>query len=100
MKKNPRLAVAIRRALELDEIGGGRDRLEMRGTQSLLVSKCLGILRYSESEIRLSLSESVLTVCGEGLYCSSYLGGSVRVDGEISSLSFVARDVRRRDRKG
>ena len=52
-------------------------------------------LHYSDTEIRLSLRQYVLRIVGEQLYCSSYLGGVVRVNGEISTI-----DIQRRERGG
>lgn len=94
MKGKEGLKLKIKRALELDELLGERDVLEMRGSSELTVRECGRILSYSESEIKLSLREYILSIRGEELFCSSYLGGIVRVDGEIFSL-----DIQRRERK-
>ncbi len=91
MKKKEKLTRRIRRALELDEILPERDTLEMRGNSELTVRECERIVSYSENEIKLSLREYVLTVRGEGLFSSSFLGRTVRVDGSIDALVFEKR---------
>ena len=91
MKKKEGLKKKLRRALELDELIGERDCLEMSGNSDLNVREVSRILLYSENEIKLSLKSYILRICGEELYCSSYLGGTVRVVGEISSVEFERR---------
>ena len=95
MKKKVGLGKRIKRALELDELMGERDTLMLSGTSDLTVRECGRILKYSESEIKLSLREYILKIEGEGLYCTSYLGGTVRVDGDIDSLCFERRECKK-----
>lgn len=95
MKNKEKLGKRVRRALELDQILPDRDMLEMRGNEELTVRECERILSYGEREIRLSLREYVLTICGEGLFSSSFAGRTVRVDGAISSLTFERRGRRK-----
>ena len=91
MKKKSKIGERIRRALELDEVIDPRDRIELRGLRELTVNGCARILFYSESEIKLSLKEYVLTIKGEELYCASFYNGAVRVDGRISALDFEVK---------
>ena len=91
MKKKEGLGKKIKRALELDELVGERDRLEMSGCSDLCVREVVRILLYGENEIKLSLKSYILKICGEGLYCSSYVGKTVRISGEISSVKFERR---------
>lgn len=91
MKRKEGLGKRIRKALELDEIINERDNLQLCGVNDLTVRECGMILHYSESEIKLSLREYILRIEGEGLYCTSYYGGTVRVDGEIDALYFERR---------
>ena len=91
MKDKEGLGEKIRRALDIDELVDERDALEMRGSSELTVREVTRFLHYSETEIRLLLKKYILRVVGEGLFCSSYLGGIVRVNGEISSLEIAKR---------
>ena len=91
MKNKEKLGVRIKRALELDEILGENDTLEMRGTKELMVRECRHIIHYADEEIRLALKEYILTIRGDGLYCTSYSGGAVCVDGKIEELKFEMR---------
>ena len=95
MKKRSKMGERIRRTLELDEIIDPRDRIELRGLRELTVNGCTKILFYRESEIKLSLREYVLTIRGEELYCASYLGSTVKVSGDITSLEFEKRGKRK-----
>ena len=92
MKRKEGLGKRLRRALEIDEMVGERDVLQLYGINDLTVRECGRILHYSECEIVLSLREYILKIGGEGLYCTSYFGGTVRVDGVIKSLCFDRRE--------
>jgi sporulation protein YqfC len=91
MKSREKLGAKIRRALEIDEILGENDTLEMRGTRELTIRECRHIIHYDDEEIRLSLKEYILTIKGDGLYFTSYAGGTVCVDGRILELKFDMR---------
>ena len=93
MKKKEKLGSRIKRALEIDEILGENDVLEMRGTRELTVRECRHIIHYSDDEIRLALKEYILIILGEELYFTSYSGGYVRIDGEIAELKFQMRGM-------
>lgn len=93
MKNREKLGTRIKRALEIDEIIGENDVLEMRGTRELTIRECRNIIHYADEEIRLALREYILIIKGNGLYCTSYSGGTIRVDGMISDLKFELRGV-------
>lgn len=82
----------LRAALELDDLIDERDALELRGASELTVREVARFLHYSENEIRLSLREYILKITGEELYCSSYIGGVVRVCGDIFALEIDRRE--------
>lgn len=63
-------------------------RLDLRGRHTLTVHGCRRILDFTPCEIRLSLPETTLVVCGERLICTSYLAGAVGIEGLISGLRF------------
>lgn len=91
MKAKEKLGTKIKRVLGIDEILGEADTLEMRGTSELTVRECHHIIYYGDEEIRLALKEYILTILGEDLYCTSYSGGAVCVDGRIEELKFKMR---------
>lgn len=93
MKNKEKLGSRIKRALEIDEILGENDTLEMRGTKELTVRECRNIIHYADDEIRLALREYILVIRGDGLYCTSYSGGTVCVDGRIGELKFEIRGI-------
>lgn len=93
MKSKEKLGRKIKRALEIDEILGENDILEMHGTRELTVRECRNIIHYADKEIRLALREYILTIKGEGLYCTSYSGGVVCVDGRLEELKFEMRGI-------
>lgn len=93
MRAKEKLADKIKRLFGIDEIVGAPDTLEMRGVGELTVRECHHIIHYGEDEIRLSLKEYILIIQGEELYCTSYAGGAVCVDGRIEELKFKQRGV-------
>ena len=60
--------------------------LEMRGRKNLTVGGCIGILGYSDTEIRLAIYGGVLAVRGSGLLCDSYTNGAVAISGNIVGI--------------
>ena len=94
MKHGEKLEKRFRQVFEIDELVDERDGFEMRGASEVTVREVGGFLYYSEGEIRLSLKKYILKIVGIGLYCSSYLGGIVRVCGDIKSLEIERREKR------
>ena len=45
------------------------------------------------------MKKYVLSIEGEGLFCSSYLAYTVRVRGEIASLRFEKRGIKNEEKK-
>ena len=93
MRTKEKLGSKIKRALGIDDILGENDTLEMRGTKELTVRECHHIIYYGDEEIRLALKEYILVILGEELYCTSYAGGAVCVDGRIEELKFKMRGI-------
>lgn len=91
MKDKEKVSARISRALGADELVGESDCLELRGRGDLTVRGCGAILYYSEREIRLSMKKYILKIFGQGLYCVSYLAGSVRIEGDIDVLEIQKR---------
>lgn len=63
-------------------------RIEIRGQNKLLLHGCRKILKYGESEMLLDLGKTRLHVCGERLWCTSFISGALGVGGHICSVSF------------
>lgn len=91
MKAKEKLGVRIKRAFDAEEVLGAPDDIEIRGRGDLTVHGCVRILHYGEELIRLSLTEYILSVHGEELYCASFYRGAVRIVGRIDSLEFEDR---------
>ncbi len=64
----------------------GRGMLEMRSRGEVMIHDCRRILLYTPEKICLLRGRETLAVCGEGLYCLSYFGGTVLVRGKIRAL--------------
>lgn len=62
--------------------------IELRGRNNLTVHGCREIILYTTEKVRVKLPGSVLSVCGDGLYCTAYHSGVAQIDGIISSVSF------------
>ncbi len=63
-------------------------RIEIRGQNRLLLQGCRKILKYSEQEMLLDLGKLRLRVCGERMWCTSFISGALGVGGCIHSVSF------------
>ena len=79
--------LAVHLDVPADLFGGGL-RLDLRGRHTLTVHGCCRILDFTPTEIRLALQESVLSVVGVRLVCTSYLAGAVSIDGRIDGIRF------------
>ena len=62
--------------------------LNLRGRNALTVSGCKKIVSYSPENIRLDLGESILSITGKRLICSSYHTDATGVEGLIVSIAF------------
>ena len=63
-------------------------RVEIRGQNRLLLQGCRQILQYGEREMLLDLGKMRLRICGERLWCTSFVSGALGVSGHICSVSF------------
>ena len=63
-------------------------RVEIRGQNRLLLQGCRQILQYGEREMLLDLGKTRLRICGERLWCTSFISGALGVSGHISSVHF------------
>ena len=60
----------------------------LHGSRQASVYGCRKILHYSPTQISLQICNDVLTVCGSGLYCTSFSAGTVCLEGEIEQICF------------
>lgn len=67
-------------------------RIEIRGQNKLLLHGCRKILKYSEQEMLMDLGKVRLRVCGERLWCTSFISGALGVGGDIRSINFTEEE--------
>lgn len=78
-----------------------RDLIILRGRCGATVYGCQRILHYSPREIRLDAGKTGVSVAGERLYCASFTGGTVNVEGHVESVRYFSLSENRQDqRKG
>ena len=75
-----------------EEGAPARDTVVLCGQRSVTVYNCQKILFYSPCEIRLLVARRALSVVGERLYCSSFTGGTVTVDGRIEGVRYLSSE--------
>ena len=71
-----------------------RDMVVLRGSCGATVHGCRKILQYSPIEIQLLLSDAVVSLEGESLYCTSFGAGSVTVEGRVRSATYLPKETR------
>ena len=79
--------LAVKAELSPDALAG-EVRVELRGKNQLFVGGCRRIVTYSPTVIVLAVRGDELSIKGKRLVCTSYHGGTVSIEGAISSLSF------------
>lgn len=63
-------------------------RIEICGQNRLLLEGCRKILKYSQEEMLLDLGKVRLRVCGQRLWCTSFISGALGVGGHIVTVCF------------
>ena len=66
------------------------DLILIRGQRGVTVYGCRRILHYSPDHIDLQSGKRVVGICGSGLICIAFSGGSATVRGRIQGVSFLA----------
>jgi len=88
-KKSSKLASALASGMSLpSDALFGEMRIELRGRNTLTVSGCRRILKYSSEEIKLALKGFEVSVKGCGLLCTTYHYGTVGIEGCIGTIAF------------
>lgn len=77
-----------------------RELIILRGRYGVTVYGCQKILHYSPREIRLDTGKTGVSVTGERLYCASFTGGTVNVEGEVEAVRYFLPDTSKTQRKG
>lgn len=67
----------------------GKFRVEIRGRNQVFVGGCKRIVKYSTEEMILSAGEFAVSITGERLVCSTYLSGTVSIDGYVTGVNFT-----------
>ena len=68
----------------------------LHSSREAVVYGCKRILLYSLPQIRLSLGKRELVIFGSSLFCSSFSGGAVTVEGEIEGVRYEPTDAERK----
>lgn len=76
-----------------------RELIVWRGRCGVTVHGCRRILQYSPIEIRLALGKEALSIEGERLYCNSFGAGSVSVEGDVRSISYLPTEQHGKERR-
>ena len=76
------------------DLFAGGSLVEIRGQNALSVRGGGKILRYTDTEIRISLPQKneYISVCGGSLSCSSYNRGTLGIEGRIDSIAYCHGD--------
>jgi len=76
-----------------DVVGEG-PKITIIGRHQILVENYISIVNFSEQEIRLETAEGDVCFGGKGLVLKVILSTELRIEGELSSLSFVGREIK------
>lgn len=64
-------------------------RIELTGNREIIIDGCKGVVEYTENNIRISLSENVLSLSGDNLLIQSFDNDVVIINGQISDIDFL-----------
>ena len=64
----------------------------LRGESEMTVHGCKKILQYSTERICLLMRGRQLCICGNGLFCTSFSGGVITLEGRIDSVCYEAEE--------
>jgi len=68
-------------------------KITITGRRKILVENYISIVDFSEGEIRLETAEGDVCFGGQGLVLKVILATELRIEGELSSLSFTSHKV-------
>ncbi|HBW38008.1 YabP/YqfC family sporulation protein [Desulfosporosinus sp. BICA1-9] len=70
------------------DVAGEGPKITITGREQILVENYFSIVNFSEEEIRLETAKGDLFFRGKGLVLKVILATELRIEGELSSLSF------------
>ena len=76
-----------------DVVGEG-PKITITGRRQILVENYVSIVNFSEKEIRLKTAEGDVCFGGKGLVLKVILSTELRIEGELSSLSFAGGEIK------
>ena len=59
----------------------------LTSNKKVVLCGCMGVIKYTDTEIILSLTDAQTCITGENLLLSTFFGGEISVTGEIETLS-------------
>ena len=75
------------------DVAGEGPKITITGRQ-ILVENYVSIVNFSEEEIRLETAEGDVCFGGKGLVLKVILSTELRIEGELSSLSFKGGEIK------
>lgn len=76
------------------EVVGEGPKITITGRQQVIVENYVSITNFSEEEIRLKTAEGDVCFGGKGLVLKVILSTELRIEGELSSLSFEGGEIK------
>jgi sporulation protein YqfC len=76
-----------------DVVGEG-PKITITGRRQILVENYISIINFSEEEIRLETAEGDVCFQGKGLALKVILSTELRIEGELSSLSYLGGEIK------
>jgi len=76
------------------DVAGEGPKITITGRRQILVENYLSVVNFSEEEIRLETAEGDVCFVGKGLALKVILSTELRIEGELSSLSFKEGEIK------
>ena len=76
------------------DVAGEGPKITITGRQQVMVENYVSIVNFSDKEIRLETAEGDVCFSGKGLVLKVLLPTELRIEGEISSLSFEGGEIK------
>ncbi|HZK85533.1 MAG TPA: YabP/YqfC family sporulation protein [Desulfosporosinus sp.] len=90
-----KLQVSVGNILDFPpEVAGEGPKITITGRRQILVENYVSIVDFTEEGIRLETVEGDICFSGKGLALKVILSTELRIEGELSSLSFVRGEIK------
>lgn len=76
------------------DVAGEGPKITITGKQQILVENYISVINFSDQEIRLDTAEGCVCITGRGLVLKVLLPTELRIEGEVSSLSFEGGEIK------